>query len=162
MTDTNRFIVRKATATDISRLKNILDSATLKLLKKDVQQWEYPWDEKLVSSFVEKDEFYIVFSENNPRGCFGIRDFSDNYFVPQDKSGMYWYHLAVHPDFERSGAGRFACQWVQQYASTTGQKIYFDCWAGNKSLINYYTFMGFEPLGQYPEEDYFVMAFTTR
>ena len=155
------FTVRKADTADIPRLMDILNSATLKLLKKGVQQWEYPWDEKTVASFVEKGEFYIVLCDGVPRACFGIKDYSENAFDSTDKTGLYWYHLATHPDYDKKGAGYAACGWVQDYARKIGRKIYFDCWAGNKSLINYYTFMGFVPLGQFPEEDYFVMAFRT-
>ena len=157
----NDFTVRKALKEDIPRLMDILNSATLKLLKKGVQQWEYPWDEKTVTSFVEKEEFYIVLQGISPRGCFGLRDFSENYFCKEDKTGLYWYHLAVHPDYDRGNCGQTACLWVQNHSRLIGRKIYFDCWAGNKSLVNYYTFMGFMPLGEFPEEDYFVAAFTT-
>ena len=40
--------------------------------------------------------------------------------------------------------------------------IYFDCWAGNNFLRKFYTEVGFEYMGDFPEEDYFVSAFKTR
>ena len=155
----NNLYIRKADSKDTPALLDILNNATLKLLKKGVMQWEYPWQSDCVLSFTEKEEFYIVFCNDNPCGCFGLRPFTDNYFVPQDKDGLYWYHLAVHPEYDKTGIGWQICSWVQEYSRNTGKAIYFDCWAGNKSLRNYYTFNGFEPLGEFPEEDYFVAAF---
>jgi len=156
------FTVRKATAGDVAEIENILNSATLKLLARGVHQWEYPWSVRAIQEFVEKEEFYLVLCEGVPRACFGIKDYSENPFDSTDKTGMYWYHLATHPDRGKKGAGYAACSWVQEYSRKTGRKIYFDCWAGNTSLINYYTFMGFQPLGKFAEEDYFVMAFSTK
>ena len=155
----DNLIVRKATATDIDAVLNILNGATQKLLAKGVQQWEYPWDEEIVKSYVNKDEFYIAFYNDNPCGCFGLKKYVPNRFVPKDMDGEYWYHLAVHPDYDRLGIGYMLCRWVQEYSKQTGTTIYFDCWAGNKSLRNYYSFNGFEHIGDFPEEDYFVSAF---
>ncbi len=155
-------VVRKADKADICALLDILNSATQKLLAKGVMQWEYPWDENIVTSYVEKQEFYIAEYNSNPCGCFGLRGFENNYFVPQDITGLYWYHLAVHPDCDRLGIGYRICEWVQHYAKENGIHIYFDCWAGNKSLRNFYTFAGFEFLGEFPEEDYFVASSRTQ
>lgn len=152
--------VKKANADDLYNILNILDSATAKLLEKGVMQWEYPWDERQVLSFILKGEFYTVSHKNIPCGCFGLKDFPKNNFVPADKNGLYRYHLAVHPGYDKAGIGFRICEWIQEYSKSTGKNIYFDCWAGNQKLINYYTFMGFKPLGQFPEEDYFVYAFS--
>ncbi len=141
---------------------DILNSATQKLLSKGVTQWEYPWDVAVVNSFIEKGEFYIILYNDIPRGCFGLKSYNDNQFNPCDKDGLYWYHLAVHRDFDKFGLGYQACRWVQNLAKKIRKNIYFDCWRGNKSMINYYTFNGFTPLGEFPEEDYFVYAFMAK
>lgn len=159
MIKSDNLIVKKAEYTDIPALLDILNSATQKLLSKGVQQWEYPWDEEIVKSYIDKNEFYIAFYNDNPCGCFGLKKYVPNRFVPEDVDGEYWYHLAVHPDYDRLGIGYMLCRWVQEYSKQTGTTIYFDCWAGNKSLRNYYSFNGFEHIGDFPEEDYFVSAF---
>ncbi|MBQ8604336.1 MAG: GNAT family N-acetyltransferase [Oscillospiraceae bacterium] len=159
MLSDNKLIIRKATASDISALADILDCATQKLLAKGVQQWEYPWDKTVIQGYVEKNEFYIALWDGAPCGCFGLKKYVPNRFVPQDTDGEYWYHLAVHPEYDKLGIGYMLCRWVQKYSRQTGITIYFDCWAGNKSLRNYYSFNGFEHIGDFPEEDYFVSAF---
>ena len=156
---TDRLCVRKATEKDIPAVLDILNSATQKLLAKKVMQWEYPWDENVVKSYVDKNEFYIAFYDDVPCGCFGLKKYPDNRFAPQDTDGEYWYHLAVHPNSDKAGIGYMLCRWVQEYSRQTGITIYFDCWAGNTSLRNYYSFNGFEYMGDFPEEDYFVSAF---
>ncbi|MBR5521100.1 MAG: GNAT family N-acetyltransferase [Oscillospiraceae bacterium] len=158
----NNLIVRKATAADTEAVLDILNSATQKLLAKGVMQWEYPWDKNVVTDYIAKKEFYIALYNSIPRGCFGLKSYVPNRFVPEDTSGEYWYHLAVHPDYDKAGIGYMLCQWVQDYSRKTGITIYFDCWAGNNSLRNYYSFNGFEHIGDFPEEDYFVSAFRYR
>lgn len=102
-------IIRKADFSDLPTLLDILDSATLKLMKKGVMQWEYPWDATTVSSFIEKEEFYIVLYGRAACSCFGLKNFENNNFVPQDTKGLYWYHLAVHPDYDKIGIGYAIC-----------------------------------------------------
>ena len=153
--------IRKAVTEDIDALLDILNAATQKLLAKNIPQWEYPWDKSEVLEYIEQQEFYIAQSNGKPCGCFGIKEFQNN-FVPSDKNSMYFYHLAVHPDYNGKGIGNKICGWVHQYAKTNGVTIYFDCWAGNDKLRQFYTAAGFEFIGEFPEDDYFVAAFKTK
>lgn len=153
--------IRKATTEDYGAVLNILEMATLKLLAKDVHQWEYPWDENELQKQIEQGEFYIAFADEQPAGCFGLRKFENNTFT-DDNRGLYFYHLAVHPAYSGSGLGKEICKWVQDFAKAENANIYFDCWAGNDFLKKFYTEAGFEYMGDFPEEDYFVSAFKTR
>ncbi|MBQ5327051.1 MAG: hypothetical protein J6K80_07600, partial [Oscillospiraceae bacterium] len=78
--------IRKATTEDFGAVLNILEMATLKLLAKDVHQWEYPWDENEVKSYIETDSFYIACADNQVAGCFGLEAFENNPFA-DDKNG---------------------------------------------------------------------------
>lgn len=153
--------IRKATTEDFGAVLNILEMATLKLLAKDVHQWEYPWNENEVKSYIENDDFYIAQADNQPVGCFGLKKFTANPFA-DDNNGLYFYHLAVHPQYSGIGASHVMCKWIQDYAQKQNITIYFDCWAGNNFLRKFYTEVGFEHIGDFPEEDYFVSAFKTR
>lgn len=153
--------IRKASAEDFGAVLNILETAALKLLAKDVHQWDYPWNESELQSQIEQGEFYIAFADEAPAGCFGLRKFENNTFT-DDNAGLYFYHLAVHPQHSGSGLGIEMCRWVQDYAKNQNITIYFDCWAGNDFLKKFYTDNGFEYIGDFPEEDYFVSAFRTR
>jgi hypothetical protein len=37
--------------------------------------------------------------------------------------------------------------------------LYLDCWAGNEKLKEFYFNNGFEYVGDFPEEDYFISVF---
>ncbi len=140
---------------------DILNRATAKLIEKGVMQWEYPWDHSEILSYIDKQEFFIAYIEDSHRGCVGLKDFRENTFNPGDKKGLYLYHLAVHPHYSGKGLGSAICRWVKEYAAQTDRTIYFDCWRGNKTLIDFYTKNGFVSLGEFPEEDYFIHAFRT-
>lgn len=153
--------IRKATTEDFGAVLNILEMAALKLLAKDVHQWEYPWDENEVKSYIETDSFYITCADNQAVGCFGLKPFENNPFA-DDKNGLYLYHLAVHPQHSATGLSQKICRWIQRYAKNNGVTVYFDCWAGNDFLKKFYSENGFEYMGDFPEEDYYVSAFKSR
>lgn len=150
--------IQKAMADDFGHILNILEMAALKLLARDIHQWEYPWNDDELRNQIDNEEFYIVLSDGQPVGCFGLKPFENNPFT-DDKNGLYFYHLAVHPQYSGSGISHSICQWVQDYAAKQGITIYFDCWAGNDFLKKFYTGCGFEYIGDFPEEDYHVSAF---
>ncbi len=143
-------------------LCDILNKATEKLLAKGIMQWEYPWDEEEILSYIEKREFYMAFAGGNPVGCVGIKDFENNIFNPGDTKGAYMYHLATNPDFAGLGIGGKVCTWLKQWREENHRTIYFDCWRGNDMLIDFYKTNGFVSLGEFPEEDYFIHAFRTK
>ncbi len=153
--------IRKAFAEDFGVVLNILEMAALKLLAKGVHQWDYPWNESELRRQIEQGEFYIAFADEAPAGCFGIKDFDSNPFA-EDNTGLYFYHLAVHPQYSGNGLGKEMCKWVQNFAKAENRNIYFDCWAGNDFLKKFYSENSFEYIGDFPEEDYFVSAFRTR
>jgi len=153
--------IRKATTEDFGAVLNILEMAALKLLAKGVYQWDYPWNEVDLRQQIENDEFYVAYSDNTPVGCFRLKTIQNNPFT-NDEKGLYLYHLAVHPQYSGSGASHSICRWVQDYAAKQNITIYFDCWAGNIFLKKFYIESGFDYIGDFPEEDYFISAFKTK
>ena len=153
--------IKKASADNLPQILDILNSATQKLLAKEVMQWEYPWDIEVVMNDISQGLFYIAEKNGQAVGCFGLKDFANNAFANDDK-GMYFYHLAVHPDHSGGSYSKEMCQFVQNFAKESGRTVYFDCWAGNDFLKKFYSENGFEYMGDFPEEDYFVSAFKTK
>ena len=153
--------IKKATKENLADIVDILNAATQKLLAKGVMQWEYPWDETIIADDIEKGLFYVAENNGDAIGCFGIRPFENNPFC-DDNTGVYFYHLAVHPQYSGGSFSKEMCRFVQDFARENGTTVYFDCWAGNEFLKKFYTSTGFEYMGDYPEEDYFVSAFKTR
>ena len=52
--------IKKATGEHLACIVDILNAATQKLLAKDVMQWEYPWDENIISDDISNGLFYIA------------------------------------------------------------------------------------------------------
>ncbi len=153
--------IKKATEENLNDIVDILNAATQKLLAKGVMQWEYPWDKNVIGEDIEKGLFYIATKDEKPVGCFGLKSFENNMFNC-DNSGMYFYHLAVYPDYSGKKYSIQMCQFVQNFARENNITVYFDCWAGNDFLKKFYSDVDFEYMGDFPEEDYFVSAFKTR
>ena len=49
--------IRKSTPNDLRIITDILNAATQKLLAKGVMQWEYPWDEEVLTAMVQDIAF---------------------------------------------------------------------------------------------------------
>ena len=153
--------IKKATAENLACIVDILNAATQKLLAKGVMQWEYPWAENVIADDISKGLFYIANVDEKAVGCFGLKKFENNPFNG-DNSGMYFYHLAVHPKYSGKNYSVEMCKYVQNFAKENNTTVYFDCWAGNDFLKKFYADAGFEYMGDFPEEDYFVSAFKTK
>ena len=155
------FLIRKANENDLAAVLNILNAATEKLLAKGVMQWELPWDKDVILKDISDGLFYLGVDGEQEICCLGLKKFEINPFNC-DGTGMYAYHLAVHPQYSGKGYSTQLCSFIHNYAKENGTTVYFDCWAGNDFLKKFYTSTGFEYMGDYPEEDYFVSAFKTR
>ena len=155
------FLIKKATAENLADILDVLNATTQKLLAKGVMQWEYPWDEKVVAKDIADGLFYVGELDEKIIGCLGLKKFENNPFN-NDTTGMYAYHLAVHPQYSGKGHSKLLCQFIHDYAKENNTTVYFDCWAGNTFLKSLYTGAGFEYMGDFPEEDYFVSAFKTK
>ena len=155
------FLIRKATEKDLSAVLGILNAATEKLLAKGVMQWELPWDENIILADISNGLFYIGEDGDKSIGCLGLKKFENNPFNG-DNTGMYAYHLAVHPQYSGNGHSAELCKFIHNYAKENNTTVYFDCWAGNTFLKKFYTGADFEYMGDFPEEDYFVSAFKTK
>ncbi|MGV2941336.1 GNAT family N-acetyltransferase [Mesobacillus sp. LC4] len=65
----------------------------------------------------------------------------------------------MHPEYQGKGYGSVITSWSCQYARQLVEELYLDCWAGNEKLKNFYSENGFEYVGDFPEEDYYISVF---
>ncbi len=152
--------IKKAAEENLADIVGILNAATQKLLAKGIMQWEYPWDEQVIMKDIAAGLFYVAQLDGQTVGCLGLKEFENNPFN-NHSTGMYAYHLAVHPQYSGKGYSEHLCRFVHAFAKENSTTVYFDCWAGNTFLKNFYINAGFEYMGDFPEEDYFVSAFKT-
>lgn len=150
--------IEKAVLADLDNIITVLDEATLKLLKKEIPQWNYPWyrediEKDLQSQYVVREEGSIiaVFSMKPLNNCYDNKE--------QSKEDYYLHRIAVLPEYQGKGLGRKILHFVQNFSIKREKNIYLDCYQGNKKLRQLYEKAGFYYQGDYPEEDYLVSVF---
>jgi GNAT superfamily N-acetyltransferase len=149
--------IRLAKQGDLKAILNVLNAAALTLHEKGISQWEYPWDEK---ELVDQMEFlYVVTVDNQVIGIFGIKDIDclNEYLV--EPSSNYLYQIAILPGYQGKGFGQGITFWAREYANGLGKPLYLDCWAGNQKLKRFYQENGFDYVGDFPEENYYISVF---
>jgi ribosomal protein S18 acetylase RimI-like enzyme len=150
--------IEKAVLADLDRIVSVLDEATLKLLKNEIPQWNYPW----YREDIEKDlkSQYVVREEGSIIAVFSIKPL-DNYFDKgiQSKEDCYLHRIAALPEYQGKGIGEKILRFVQKFSIKQEKNIYLDCYQGNKKLRQFYEKAGFYYQGDYPEEDYMVSVF---
>jgi GNAT superfamily N-acetyltransferase len=146
--------IRLASQEDVKEILSILNAASLALLEKGINQWPYPWDERLLVEQV--GVLYVGTVAGNVIGTFGIKDVKDWHVAER---GKYLYQIAIHPGYQGRGYGAVITSWACKYARSLGEELYLDCWAGNEKLKHFYSENGFDYVGDFPEEDYYISVF---
>lgn len=150
--------IEKAVLADLDYIVSILDEATLKLLQKEIPQWNYPW----YREEIEKDlpSQYVVREEGSVIAVFSLKPL-DNCFDKEahSKEDYYLHRIAVLPEYQGKGIGEKILRFVQKFSVKHEKNIYLDCYQGNKKLRQFYEKAGFYYQGDYPEENYLVSVF---
>ncbi|WP_176167324.1 GNAT family N-acetyltransferase [Mesobacillus jeotgali] len=89
-------------------------------------------------------------------GSFGIKKVAELHVA---ESGNYLYQIAIQPEYQGRGYGALLTSWACKYSRGMGEDLYLNCWAGNEKLKNFYSENGFEYVGDFPEEDYYISIF---
>ena len=146
--------IRLATEKDLKEISDILNSATLKLQRLGVNQWEYPWNIEVLRSEIDKNRIYVI--ENEQRlaiATFAIKQIPAINEFQLEENSLYFYQLAVSSEFQKSGVGAEIMNLVKKQFN---RPIYLDCYAGNDVLKNFYHRSGFNHVEDVAEDDYFV------
>lgn len=151
--------IRLATMDDFSQIIDVMNEATLDLLHKGIQQWEYPWDQQKLLNQLKANHLYVVMLDQHMIGAFCIHEIHHiNNFVVEEGS-KYLSQIAILPKFQGKNMGeniiRFACSIAKKF----NKVLYLDCWAGNEKLKQFYMRNGMEYIGDFPEENYLISIF---
>jgi RimJ/RimL family protein N-acetyltransferase len=146
--------MRPAKQEDVKRILSILNAASLALLNIGVNQWSYPWDAQALEE--QLGFLHVGTMAGDVIATFGIKNLNDWHV---GKNGKYLYQIAIHPEYQGKGYGSEITSWACQYAREIGEQLYLDCWAGNTKLKAFYSENGFEYVGDFPEEDYYISVF---
>ena len=146
--------IRLARKEEIKDIVFVLSAASLALLNKGVNQWDYPWDENQLMEQV--GYLYVASIDGKIIGTFGIKNLKDWHV---HGAGKYLYQLALLPEYQGKGYGAALASWACQLARVSGEELHLDCWAGNEKLKKFYSWNGFEYVGDFPEQDYYISVF---
>ncbi len=149
----------------IADLKNcheiveLYNEVTLKLLRKGIHQWDYPWRVDCVKDAIQKREVYKAELDGSIVGAFWIGEANNFSGLLVEKGSLYLSKIAILPHFQGHGIGREIVSFARSFANNTGTAMYLDCWAGNDKLRQFYLECGLEYLGDLPEEDYLISVY---
>lgn len=152
--------LEKAVEADINKVIKILNDVTADLISKDIYQWEYPLEEKVLKKDIQDGKVFLVLVEGHPVGTFSLEDLvnEENEFY-RTVEGKYLFRIAVLPRIQGLGYGHQVLDEIRAQCSLNKYTLYLDCWSGNEKLKKFYLKAGLNYIGDYPEKDYSISIF---
>ncbi|MBZ9687818.1 GNAT family N-acetyltransferase [Clostridium estertheticum] len=139
---------------------DLLNTVTLNLHRKNINQWIYPWDFKEIEIDIKNRSTYMITIDNLIVGTFSIKDVGVNTWNPSIKSNnLYLYRIAILPEYQGKNIGLQIINYACKISIDSKKTLYLDCWAGNEKLKDFYFKVGFDFCGEFPEEDYRISVF---
>lgn len=152
-------IINLAGKSDIKPVVEVLDKATLKLLKKDIKQWTYPWPIPLVENEIAQKLVYKVEIENLVIGTFMIKPIRSLNNLLIKENSLYVARIAILPEYQGKNIGVHIISYCWSFSKKHKRDMYLDCWAGNVTLKEFYSKCGLTCLGDFPVDDYYVSVY---
>ncbi|WP_321387679.1 hypothetical protein [uncultured Enterococcus sp.] len=149
-------LIRKAEIADIEDLLQLYNEATLKLINQGIDQWSYPWDEKIIAALLPQ----LVVLVNN-RQLIGAMVISEKMYFNTysfENSVLFLEKIVIHPRMQGKKISGQLFDFARVQGAFAKKAVYFDCWAGNEKLITHYLNYA-KQIAVIDEEDYQVALF---
>ena len=115
-------MIRKALLQEIPQLLELTRACTKKLIAEGIFQWNehYPNKDAFIKD-VERDELFVLVSENDLVGCITISTFKDEEYdsiqwLTPDATNFYIHRLAIHPKFQHQGFAKQLLNFAEKKA----------------------------------------------
>lgn len=152
--------IRLAKKDDLIEVVELLNSVTLNLNEKNINQWSYPWSDADLINDLKNENIYVVLTDNLIVATFSLKDMGINEVLHVIKpDNLYLYRIAILPEYQGKSIGNKITNYAFKISKNSNKALYLDCWAGNKKLKKFYTGVGFDYCGDYPEDDYMISVF---
>ncbi|MDZ5471298.1 GNAT family N-acetyltransferase [Bacillus sp. 31A1R] len=151
--------IRLAIEEDLKSILSVLNESALHLQRKGINQWSYPWNSQVILTEVSANHAFVLTKEDFVIGTFFIHEIKELSDLAIEADSKYLSKVALMPEYQGKGLGKMITDFAQSYAKTSRKALYLDCWAGNEKLKKFYLRNGFEFVGVFPEEDYFISVF---
>jgi ribosomal protein S18 acetylase RimI-like enzyme len=144
---------------EATAIYNILDACRTDMLNRGIQQWDetYP-----TLGMVEKDiatgGMYSIFKNHSLIGAIVMDEKQSPKYEMVDwnlkeEPILVIHRLAINPDLQGKGLGKSAMELAHQFAAENNYKtIRLDAYKGNVALINFYSKLGYQAVGEIPLE----------
>ncbi|WP_298755838.1 GNAT family N-acetyltransferase [uncultured Psychroserpens sp.] len=157
-------MIRKATLTDIDAIMNITKACAVYMINQNIFQWNehYP-NRTAFENDINRDELYVLDSDNSFRGCIVISTFMDEEYVPitwltPNENNIYIHRLAIAPKYQGQGYAQQLMDFAENYAIENNYtSIRLDTFSQNKRNQKFYELRGYQRLGNiyFPKQSEF-------
>jgi GNAT superfamily N-acetyltransferase len=120
-----------------------------------LSHWVPPYPLSRLQAEVDHGKVYEVVTANAPVATFTLLreppEYVDNdHWSAAGEPAVYVTRLAVRPDLQRQGIGRFCMEWIEQHAGATGARsIRLDAYTRHEGLPRFYRRLGYVERGTY-------------
>ena len=154
------FEIRVANNNCKGRIVEILNTVTLRLQQKNINQWTYPCDSEKLGLGIKNKNTYVLESENIIIGTFSLKNLvSNSWVLSVRQNDLYLIGIAILPEYQGKNIGRIIIDYSCKISRDTKKTLYLDCWAGNEKLKNFYIKAGLDYCGDFAEEDYKISVY---
>lgn len=149
------FILRQGKLNESDKAFELLKSASKKLEKKGIKQWNYwqdppPEKVKWVEEGFSNDEFYFIENNNGElMGMVRILEKDLTYWGKMNDKSKYVHSLIVDEKFSGNSLGSLVIKKIERDAKAQNfDYLRLDCDSTNGKLCTYYENQGFIKVGQ--------------
>ncbi len=132
---------------------------SLYLKEKGINQWNYPWNLNHIQIEIKEKRIFKFEDNNDLIGTFSLKKMNGNDYFRVFENDLYLYRIAILPKNQGKNQGKFIIDYIKTFSKKNKTSIFLDCWEGNQKLNSFYSENGFDYIGKFPEEDYFISVF---
>lgn len=147
-------MIRKATASDLTAIKELTEACAKGMREKGIFQWNelYPSLERLQED-ITKEELFVLEENNVIEGIVVLTPCMDKEYIPvewltQSSNNLYVHRLATNPQEWGSGNGRKLMDFAEAFAKEQGYvSVRLDTFSKNERNQRFYETRGYKRLG---------------
>jgi ribosomal protein S18 acetylase RimI-like enzyme len=147
-------MIRLAKVADIDILMTITKACAKYMISKEIYQWNehYPSKSAFVND-VERNELYVLETNDKVIGCIVISTYMDEEYIPinwltTNTKNVYIHRVAIHPDHQGKGFAQQLMDFAENYAIENNYtSIRLDTFSQNKRNQKFYELRGYKRLG---------------
>ena len=146
-------MIRTANSSDIESILQITKACALNLIDNGIFQWNEHYPDKVsFVSDVEKKELFVYCNYEKVIACISLCNKMDDVYKPvnwitNNENNLYIHRLAVHPEFQKKGLGKYLMDFAENYAKDNGYiSVRLDTFSENKRNLKFYESRGYQRL----------------